>query len=96
VNAKEAINAAKAAILDVMEGENVSDLGLEEISYNESRQIWSVTIGLRRPWDHRAAAGIVNALQLQAGPPRTYKVVEIADEDGRMIAIRNRTTQTSP
>lgn len=94
MNAKEAITAAKAAILDVMEGENVSDLGLEEISYNESRNVWSVTIGLRRPWDHRANAGIASALQIQ-GSPRSYKVVEISDDDGSMIAIRNRPAQGS-
>ena len=92
MDAKEVIQAAKWAILDVMEGESVTDLGLEEISFSESRNVWSVTLGLRRPWDHRANAGIVNALQIQ-GPPRSYKVVEISDEDGRMIAIRNRPTQ---
>ena len=68
---KEAVKLAKNYIADIYDGEDITDIGLEEVKCEDS--LWRVTIGFFRPWERQGN-------KLFASPSqRTYKVVHISD-----------------
>ena len=84
MNAKEAVEVAKSTIADLFAKEGVTNLGLEELEYDEAHDIWRITIGFSRSWDSRQG---ISALAGVLG--RTYKIVAI-DKDGKALYVRNR------
>lgn len=100
MNAREAIDAAKAYVADVFASEGVVNIGLEELRYREYQNVWEVTVGFTRPWDQSrddatARRGILS--QLTPLPtengrplPRTFKLVEIRDSDGEVLGLSDR------
>src|SRR6266851_1128670 len=96
---KEAVAAAKQAVIDAFAGEHVSNLGLEEVEFLElgpAHGVWNVTIGFSRPWDRPPqpdtglAIATAIALARSGGWSRSYKVVRIADPEGRVLSIKDR------
>jgi len=89
---KQAVVVAKKHISDLFAGEDIDNIGLEEIlpdpNYEEGDpdRVWHITIGFSRKWDAQGALGIA------AGLPRsrTYKIVDISDRDGKVLSVRNR------
>ena len=89
MDVKEAVAAAKSYIVDLFAEENISDLGLEEVSLDEQAGQWLVTVGFARPWD-KAASGFAAVLQAGVNPRRSYKVVRISDNTGTVVSVNNR------
>ena len=83
---KEAVATAKNYIADLFAQEQVSDLGLEEVEYDEPAAEWLVTLGFSRPWDRIAGFGIMPGPQLR----RAYKVVRVSDKTGHVASVKNR------
>ena len=79
---KEAIQTAKEWLADTLSDENLTDVGLEEINFEESKKLWRVTLGFSRPWDLRSNA--LTAVIGGNGPKRAYKVITVTD-DGRVL-----------
>ena len=67
---KEAVLTAKRYVADVFADEVVTDVGLEEVEFDEESDVWVVTIGFSRPWDQKQGLG--GALAGQR-PARSYK-----------------------
>jgi len=88
MNVKEAVAKAKAYVLDLFENEDLTNVGLEEVEFNDDTKVWTVTIGFSRPWDIKtnALAGITTS--------RSYKVVTIDDFSGEVKSVKNRELQT--
>ncbi len=85
---KEIVKIAIDYVADVFSSEKPSNLGLEEIVFDDRKSCWQVTVGFSRPWDF-PAQGIVANLQPKQ-PNRQYKIVEISDTDGKVKAIKIR------
>lgn len=93
IDAKEAVKRAKQHVAAVFADEDIGNLGLEELDYDDARGIWSVTIGFVRVWERPtstalAIAAWANKTQFE-GRPRTYKVVTVSNE-GKILGIKNR------
>ena len=89
MDVKGAVTRAKEYVADIFQGEGLSNLGLEEIEFNEARHLWEVTVGFSRPWDRsgiQAALGVFG----DQNTKRFYKVVRIDDATGSVIAVKNR------
>ena len=84
MNAKEAVSAAKFFIQDMFADEQIEDLGLEEVEYEEIANFWYVTVGFSRPWDKNALTDMQ-----RTGLRRSYKVVTISDNTGEVISVKN-------
>ena len=82
MNVKEAVELAKKHILELFAEEGISNVGLEEVEYDELQAAWHITIGFSRPWDHHV---------FEKDPRRSYKVVNIGD-DGQVRSVKNRET----
>jgi hypothetical protein len=93
MNVKEAVEQAKGHIKDLFAGEQISNLGLEEVEFDDNSKIWNVTIGFSRPWD--TVANAFAAISRQTGTPnRSYKVVSIDDSTGSVRSVKNRETKS--
>ncbi|WP_394691225.1 hypothetical protein [Hoeflea sp.] len=90
---KDAVKLAKSYIADIFMDENISHIGLEEVEYDESDDVWRVTIGFQRSWK-KSLTGLSPTLsELYATPRMTdrwYKILEISAETGRVLSMKDR------
>jgi len=87
MDVKAAVKLAKEHVLDLFAEENVSNLGLEEVEYDNNAQEWIVTLGFSRPWDE--PKNTLASLAQSTLPRRSYKIVRI-DNDGQVKGVANR------
>ncbi len=89
MDVKDVVKHAVDHVRILFEHENISNLGLEEVEFDPSAKAWIVTVGFSRPWDYPQTA--LAGLSGQAGRPhRSFKIVRISDEDGAILAVKNR------
>ena len=87
MDVREAVEVAKDYVTGVYAGEDIANLGLEEVEFDDRSGTWSVTLGFSRPWDHRS--GILQLTEQKASA-RSYKVVRIADGTGEVKSLKDR------
>lgn len=90
MNVKEAVKNAKVYVIDLFSEENLTNVGLEEVEYDDQSGEWVVTIGFSRPWDRS-----MNTMAIIAGndnPRRAYKVVRLNNTSGEVSSVKNRET----
>ena len=83
MDVKEAVQVAKKHISDLFKDEGITNLGLEEVEVDIG-DCWRITIGFSRPWDHKIGT------MLAGTTSRSYKVVRVSDEDGRILSVKDR------
>jgi hypothetical protein len=89
MDVSEAVKRAKTEFLSVFSNESTYPPTLEEVWFDEEKAAWNVTLGLRRGAEH--AGALQNFLDPSWRRHRPeYKFVILADDDGRLIAIRDR------
>lgn len=88
MDVKKVVRVAKDYVDELFGDEMIVDVGLEEVDLDESDN-WVVTIGFSRPWDRK----IGSVLGGQAS--RSYKVVRIRDEDGKVLSVKDRALRDS-
>ena len=86
MDVKAATHTARGYITDVFAGEEISQLGLEEVVYDTDTDQWRITFGFARPWDKQNTMAVKMGLKT----PRAYKVVSIDDGTGRVVALTDR------
>lgn len=91
MDVKQAAKEAKKYLLGLYSDEELTNVGLEEVEFENSTGSWKITIGFSRPWDHKSA--LLTALGDQR-PARSYKVVRI-DDDGDVISVIDRVLPAS-
>lgn len=85
MDVKAAVQSALQYVSDLFLPESISNVGLEEVEFDDATNQWLVTVGFSRPWDYPK-----NALANSAGVPhRSYKSVILDDRSGKVVAIRN-------
>ena len=85
---KEAVRVAKECVVELFSGEGIENVGLEEIDLDHG-DCWKITIGFPRAWDRNISS------VLAGQKSRSYKVVRLSDEDGRIVSITNREESAS-
>ena len=86
---RDAVRKAKEYVAETFADESIEHLGLEEVVFDDAGRIWKVTVGFFRPWNR--SQGI--AVALNDGPAwrrRSFKVVHIEDESGRVVSLTHR------
>lgn len=74
------VEVAKKIAREYFSDEGIRYLGLEELKYDENKQIWHVTIGFERRWGEG---------DLFDSTEREYKSLIINDSDGSLKSITN-------
>ena len=88
MDAKQVVRLAKEHIRTLLDEEEITDLGLEEVEFDREERIWLVTLGFSRPWDYPR-----NSLSATISAPnarRSYKIVEIDDGTATVLGVRIR------
>ena len=83
MDVKKAVRIAKEYVLDLFTDEDIEDLGLEEVVFDDRSDTWEITIGFTRPWNRR---GISNLVQSR----RSFKKVCIRRADGEVLSVVHR------
>jgi hypothetical protein len=85
MNVKQAVELAKARIRELFADEEISNLGLEEVDFDERDDHWVITVGFSRPWDtpRSALAGL-------SSQKRTYKTIRIDNKGNDNYRVKNR------
>ena len=53
MDVKAVAQRAKTYVVDLFDDEEISNVGLEEVEFDDSVDRWIVTIGFSRPWDQK-------------------------------------------
>ena len=91
MDVKQAVAAAKDYVADMFESEQITNIGLEEVEYDDFEKLWKITIGFSRPWD-RDIGSLLAAASSHTYKRRTYKRIVIRDSDHKVLSVKNRTT----
>ena len=92
MDVKEAVQTAKEYLADLFEAEQITNVGLEEIVFDDTSNSWKITIGFSRPWDHKN--NLVGTLG-DGLPERSYKVVSINGDSGKVESLVDRVLKPS-
>ena len=87
MDVKEAIQVAREYVTDLFAGEEIMDVGLEEVVFDELSDTWKITVGFSRPWDRSAS---VTRRISQEYLRRSYKVVSVNDTTEEVESIKDR------
>ena len=93
LESKDVIAKAKQWILDSYADEAIADVGLEEVILNGRK--WNITIGFKRKRTHPSPTfgnlfQIAGTSMSEKGYETTLKVVEISDDTGEVLGMRDR------
>ena len=86
MDVKQAVQTAKEHVAHLFADEHISNLGLEEVEFDELDKVWAITIGFSRFWGRPGE--VMRALEGDLA--RIYKIVRIQDESGRVESVRHR------
>jgi hypothetical protein len=88
---KQAVAQAKTWLLDTLADESPSNLGLEEVEFDEHGNAWKVTLGFSRPWN--SVRNALTAVTGEPGPRRAYRVITVDDRTGRVTSMRKSSNE---
>lgn len=86
--AKVAVRLAKEHVSDLFGDEQIEDLGLEEVRFDHETNTWEITVGFARPWQRGGSQRY--PFDEQGNLVRSYKVVDVADQGGDVVRVRDR------
>ena len=89
MDAREAIKAAKSYVEYAFEGEDVAQIRLEEIEFDDQAGTWIVTLGLLRP-NIESKSEMVSNLLGNKSYKRSYKILTINDSDATVKSMKVR------
>ena len=87
---RDAVQKAREHLDELFYGEEITDVGLEEVVFDEESNEWKITIGFSRPWDR----GNGLAYELDNRRSRSYKVIRI-DDGGKVKSLTDRVLPAS-
>ena len=82
MDVKLAVAIAKKHIAELFGEEEILNLGLEEVELDDEG-FWRITIGFSRPWNRNVGS------VLSGENSRSYKIVILRDEDGRVLSVKD-------
>ncbi len=88
MDVREAVAVAKSYLTNLYTGEDIADLGLEEVEFDELSDQWSITLGFARPWERTALRRALSAGDRIGA--RAYKVLRIDDETAEVKSLKDR------
>lgn len=98
MHVKEAVQTAITDVEGLFNSEGITNLGLEEVAFDESLEQWIVTVGFSRPWDYPdysnigAVAQMLSTQGIPRQPQRSFKIVRVRDVDGKVVSVKNYAT----
>ena len=96
MDVKEAAQTARQYVADVFADDDISYVALEEVEFDDGPDVWKITLSFLRP------TGTMNKLDIIApglsqgeNVRRSYKIVNVDDQSGRVISVKHRVLQAA-
>lgn len=86
---KQVVAMAIDHIRELFEHEALSNLGLEEVDFDDRINEWVVTVGFSRPWDYPKNNALAELGVKPAQPKRSFKVVRVSDDLEKVMSVKN-------
>lgn len=86
MDVKEAVIHAKDWLKDTLSDENPTNVGLEEVEFDEAQHIWKITLGFSRPWNTTRNA-LTNMLG-ETVQKRAYRQLIVNDLTHKIISMK--------
>ncbi len=94
MDVKDAARTAAAYVADLFAEEGIQKIALEEVTFDNLKDVWNVTIGFYRDLDKRADIASIVGASLGADAPswrkRTFKIVSIDNGTGKILSLTHR------
>ncbi len=93
MNVKKAARTAADYVADLFAEEGIQHIGLEEVTFDDEKNVWNVTIGFFRELDrNKLPAGIGTSLGsvVPSWTRRTFKIVRIDNGTGEVLSLTHR------
>ena len=87
---REAVQLAKEFVAHVYDGDHITDIVFEEHDFDHENKSWKITIGFMHPVHARNTADAKTMTPWGRQLRRSYKVVSINDENGKIESFRDR------
>ena len=89
MDVKSAITVAKEYARTVFADEDMKNLGVEEVDYDEYTKTWKITLGFSRP-RNTPRGPFPAALDPKPLTKRTYRVFDVSEETEKVKSVRIR------
>ncbi len=87
---KEAALLAKNYVSDLFADEHITEIALEEVDFDHDSNTWRITIGFLHPAHAKTLLADQTTSPWLRPLERSYKVVHINDETGKVTALKDR------
>lgn len=88
VEVKAAVRCAFAYLRELLDGEGIADIMLEEVELSEDEKEWYVTLGFHPRWTDVGPFDAITGKRT-----RIYKTFTVDRQDGKVTAMRIRQLQ---
>ena len=91
MDVKEAAQTARKYVADIFADDEISNVGLEEVEFDDGSAVWRITLSFLRPTGTVDNFDIIApALGRHRNVRRSYKTVNVDDQSGRVISVKHR------
>lgn len=90
IDVKQAVKAAKEQASLLFQGQEIKNLMLEEVEFDESSNKWLVTLGYDSPSKITKKSGPQLFPTIEEETKREYKVFSIDGDNGNFISMKIR------
>jgi len=88
VDVKTAVGNAKQWLASVLQEEGVSNVGLEEVEFDQEHDMWLITLGFSRPWN--SVRNAFTAISGEPAPKRAYRIIAVKEPNGEIVSMKRR------
>lgn len=87
----ESVTDSALTPLDIPEFLRARRFSVEATKYNPENKTWSIEVGFTRPWDKSSKGALASVAggPASTGDIRTFKTVQISDEDSSVLCYGN-------
>ena len=91
MDVKQAAQAARKYVTDVFADDTISYIALEEVEFDEGSDVWRITLSFLRPTGTKNSLDVIApGLSRGENVQRSYKIVNVDDQSGRVISVKHR------
>jgi hypothetical protein len=88
MDVKTAVGNAKQWLADVLVDEGISNVGLEEVEFDEQHGVWLITLGFSRPWN--TVKNAFTAISGETASGRAYRTIAVKEPSGEVVSMKRR------
>ena len=89
MDVRQAARTAREYVAELFAYEQIGEVFLEEVDFDDQSDFWKITVSFMRPSDREERLKDILP-SLATTLRRSYKIVNVDDESGRIISVKHR------